>query len=66
VAVRGWCDVLSLNALGELRSHARVHLHCCAVLCLFQYSYGKVSRAGTDLKDLIRRAEVGLDHQVRS
>jgi hypothetical protein len=66
--IRGWdgLDVLALDALCELRGHARIHLHRCAVLCLFQYFHGQVSRTWTDFKDLIRGSEVGLNSQVRA
>ena len=59
-------DVLALDALCELGGHARVHFHRRAVLCLFQYFHGQVSRTWADFEDLIRRAEVGLDCQVRN
>ena len=61
-----WGDVLALDTLCELGGHARVHLHCRAVLGLFQYFHGQVSRTWTDFKDLIRRSEIGLDYQVRT
>jgi hypothetical protein len=62
----GGVDVLSLDTLCELCGHARVHLHRRAVLCLFQYFHGQVSRTWADFKDLIRGSEVGLDSQVRA
>ena len=65
---RGWgggWDVLSLDTFCELRSHTRVHLHCSAVHCFLKYSHSQVPCTWANFKDLIRRAEVGLDRQAR-
>jgi hypothetical protein len=62
----GWWDILALDALCELRRHARVHFHGCAVLCLVQYSHSQVSRTRPNFKDFIRRTEIGLYGQISS